>query len=110
MQTVQVRSVVWQSFYYRCDIVYVAEFFFERDDQPDGKLLLHFEPCVGEKLCLTCYPSPSIQPQRLERRLAQVAVEDRVDVLKDIGVDLQELTLVGNGNEGTLGTVVHSNL
>ena len=45
-----------------------------------------------------------IQPQSFERRLALVAVEDGVHVFEDVRVDLEELALVLDGDEGSLGT------
>ncbi len=36
------------------------------------------------------------QPQRLERRLPEIPVEDRVDLLEHVGAHLEELPLVLN--------------
>src|SRR5437016_3830511 len=55
-------------------------------------------------------PVTSIQPERLERRLAQVTIKNRVNVLQDVRIDLQELALVGNGDKGTFGPIVHRDL
>lgn len=52
----------------------------------------------------------SIQSQCFEGRLANIAVEDRVDVLKDIRGKLEDLALVRNRDECAFCAVVHSDL
>ena len=55
-------------------------------------------------------PDSSVQPQRLERSLAKVTIEDGINVLEDVGVYFEELAFVLDGDEGPLGAVVHGDL
>ena len=70
----------------------------------DGQCLILFNGFIKIRNHL------SIQPQRLERRLVEIAEEDRIDHFQDIGIDFQKLTFVFDGDEGALAAVVHCHL
>ncbi len=52
----------------------------------------------------------SINPESLERRLPEITEEDRIHLFEDVGVDLEELPLVLDWDQGSLGAVVHGHL
>ena len=53
---------------------------------------------------------PLAQSQSLQGGCSWLSIEDRIDVLHDIGVHIQEVALILYGYEGTLGAVVFGDL
>jgi hypothetical protein len=48
--------------------------------------------------------------QRLQRRRPRLPVKDRIDVFHDVGVHVEEVAFVFDGDEGAFGAVVLGDL
>jgi hypothetical protein len=44
--------------------------------------------------------------QRLQRRRLRLTIKDRIDVFHDVGIHIQEVAFVFDGDEGAFGAVV----
>ena len=51
-----------------------------------------------------------VEPEHLHRRCLRITVEDRIDMLHDVGAHVEKVPLVLDGNERTLGAVVPGDL